>query len=77
MSKKDHWTLTRAGKMGTNVSGGMIDGFLLLVWFAGRSEDLLTYKLGTFDTVVGLFLRSFLNEWLTYLALGLPIWVPP
>lgn len=48
---------------------GIITGLLLLILFAKLSEDLLCQELRAFDTVAGIFIRSYNTECLTKLAI--------
>lgn len=56
------------GKFGAHLAWGIAAGSLLLLLFAKLAEDLLYQELGTFDVVVGDFIRSFATERLTNLA---------
>ncbi|MDA8227086.1 MAG: phosphatase PAP2 family protein [Desulfitobacterium hafniense] len=48
---------------------GIIAGLLLIILFAKLSEDLLCQELGSFDTVAGIFIRSYNNDSLTNVAI--------
>jgi len=57
------------GKFGTHLTWGIVTGILFLVFFAKLVEDLLHQELGTFDAMVGDFIRSYATESLTGLAI--------
>lgn len=71
MSRSGKWKLMPLGKFGVNLLIGIAAAILLLALFVELSEDLLFHELGTFDTVVGQFVRSFSNVWLTDIAIGI------
>lgn len=50
---------------------GLVAGIFLLTVFAKLAEDLLEQELGTFDTVIGDFVRSFTTPGLTKVQIGI------